>query len=418
MSSYLVFHHGTWWFRIRVPARLVGQHGPYIRQNLQTRDWSVARALALKLASEWLVRFSCPVSGPAYDTGATCTPPPSPDVVTPEQEHSSGPCRLSVASDENGLPKLIPYWSSLNQTLAASSVREYKAVAQSFQRQVAKPYTALDRTDVVRYRDHLLARGYARATVAKHMSIVSSLLQTAVDAGLLQHNVARGLRIPKPKVDALSRRSFTNEELRQIFSSPVYALGLRPRGGCGEAAAWVPAIAYATGARLVEICQLRVADVRSDSRHGPVLLFTDEAEGQRLKTTSSRREVPVHPALIQAGLLEYVTTVADARHEWLFPLIEPDHDGRRGGSFSQWFTRYLRSDTGCGIKDKRVVFHSFRHTFKTLCREAGISEEIHDALTGHAGKTVGRAYGTVPLVTLVSAVSRMSLPVPIPRITR
>jgi integrase len=39
------------------------------------------------------------------------------------------------------------------------------------------------------------------------------------------------------------------------------------------------------------------------------------------------------------------------------------------------------------------TFHSFRHTFKRACREAGLSEEIHHALTGHSGGGVGRAYG-------------------------
>jgi integrase len=39
------------------------------------------------------------------------------------------------------------------------------------------------------------------------------------------------------------------------------------------------------------------------------------------------------------------------------------------------------------------TFHSFRHTFKRACREAGISEEIHHALTGHSGGGVGRSYG-------------------------
>lgn len=39
------------------------------------------------------------------------------------------------------------------------------------------------------------------------------------------------------------------------------------------------------------------------------------------------------------------------------------------------------------------TFHSFRHTFKRACREAGLSEEVHNALTGHAGGGVGRRYG-------------------------
>ncbi len=39
------------------------------------------------------------------------------------------------------------------------------------------------------------------------------------------------------------------------------------------------------------------------------------------------------------------------------------------------------------------TFHSFRHTFKRACREAGLSEEVHHALTGHSGGGVGRRYG-------------------------
>lgn len=57
----------------------------------------------------------------------------------------------------------------------------------------------------------------------------------------------------------------------------------------------------------------------------------------------------------------------------------------------QWFGRYLRST--CGITDTTKVFHSFRHTFKRITRDAGINEELHDALTGHSSGGVGRSYG-------------------------
>ena len=43
-----------------------------------------------------------------------------------------------------------------------------------------------------------------------------------------------------------------------------------------------------------------------------------------------------------------------------------------------------------------------------MCREAAIEEEVHDALTGHAGGGVGRRYGNagVPLAVLSEAVAR------------
>jgi integrase len=40
------------------------------------------------------------------------------------------------------------------------------------------------------------------------------------------------------------------------------------------------------------------------------------------------------------------------------------------------------------------VFHSFRHGFKDALRAAGVSEDVNDALTGHAGgSSVARGYG-------------------------
>ncbi len=40
----------------------------------------------------------------------------------------------------------------------------------------------------------------------------------------------------------------------------------------------------------------------------------------------------------------------------------------------------------------------------TLCRAAGISEEVHDALTGHVSSSVSRRYGDMPIGPLVQAI--------------
>ena len=44
-----------------------------------------------------------------------------------------------------------------------------------------------------------------------------------------------------------------------------------------------------------------------------------------------------------------------------------------------------------------VVFHSLRHTFKDLCRNALIPRDLHHALTGHSNpgeaSNVGDEYG-------------------------
>jgi integrase len=59
-------------------------------------------------------------------------------------------------------------------------------------------------------------------------------------------------------------------------------------------------------------------------------------------------------------------------------------------AWTKWFRHYLAAHM---VDHPAKTFHSFRHTFKRACREAGLSEEIHHALTGHSGGGVGRRYG-------------------------
>ena len=63
------------------------------------------------------------------------------------------------------------------------------------------------------------------------------------------------------------------------------------------------------------------------------------------------------------------------------------------------------------VGEPSKVFHSFRHTFKRMCRDAGIGEELYDALTGHSGGGVGRRYGGgFGLKALSEAIGRIEVP--------
>jgi len=447
--SYLIIHHGSFWFQIRVPRPLVPKYGTVIRQNLQTTDRRVAQPLAYQLASHWLTQFTLergqagymPVPDLPHQAQPSAPQQPYPILMNPEwpavvpgampgvpaglsgvgqaesqQVAPAAPKRAHAPKKgiADSMQQLLGYWRQLHPEAVASTYKEMASVVKDFQKTIKKVPGDIDRTDIAAYRDKLIAAGKARSTVAKRIGFISTLLQNGYDAGALQQNVARGLKIPKPKVETFRRRAFTADELNRIFTSPVYTRSKRDLAGGGEAAPWVPLIALATGARLEEICQLLVNDIILDKDHGPLLRITDQGEGQRIKTSSSRRTIPIHPELVNAGLLEYHERVVESGYQWLFPALEPDHDGRKGGNFGKWFARYLRNTRGCGIKDRQVVFHSFRHTFKTLCREAGLPEEIHDVLTGHVSGSVGRGYGHVPLTVLVEAVSKIRFPVVFP----
>jgi integrase len=160
---------------------------------------------------------------------------------------------------------------------------------------VGKVPSELQRADIAAYRDYLIGKRLQRATVAKKVGSIGTLLQAAFDAGSLAQNVARGMRIPKAKVAPVGRRSFNDKELQQVFASPVFSQRKRFVSSGGEAAAWVPILALTTGARLEEICQLRIDDIECHAAHGPLMHITDEGKDQRVKTASSRRIVPLLP---------------------------------------------------------------------------------------------------------------------------
>jgi hypothetical protein len=70
-----------------------------------------------------------------------------------------------------------------------------------------------------------------------------------------------------------------------------------------------------------------------------------------------------------------------------------------------------------GFRRSATLYGSFRHGFKDALRAAGVSEDVNDALTGHAGGgTVGRTYGAKDMLKrfglpiLNDAVSKIRYP--------
>jgi integrase len=132
-------------------------------------------------------------------------------------------------------------------------------------------------------------------------------------------------------------------------------------------------------------------------------------KGASVKNKGSIRSVPLHPALIAEGFLDYVNGLP--KNGPLFPSVTPDRFGKRGGNGTKTIGRWVRDKVG--VTDKRKApNHSWRHRFADECRKAGISREIRFALDGHAGGEVGDKYGSegFPLRVLAEAVVKLRSP--------
>jgi integrase len=218
-----------------------------------------------------------------------------------------------------------------------------------------------------------------------------------------------------------TRAAFDKADLKAIFNSPVFTQGSRPLGGGREAAFWFPLIGLLSGMRLDEIAQLRLCDLRQDDDTGRWFFDVGRTGGRSTKTFSSIRYIPVHRELERIGLLRYRNSLiahGATIEDHLWPDVKTQGERPRSAAWSKWFGRYLRDK--CGIADTTKVFHSFRHTFKRMTRDAGLLEEQHDALTGHSsGGSVGRGYGKgFSLGPLVAAIDKVAVPINLSHLAR
>jgi len=246
-------------------------------------------------------------------------------------------------------------------------------------------------------RQHPEAQKITSGTVNKSLGGVQAISLWARDkGGMIPDDVpwADPFARMRLDVDDSDRAPFETEELKAIFSSPVFTKGQRPQGGKGEAAYWLPLLGLFTGARRGELASLRPSDVMHDPAIVAVSIYitANRKAGKRLKTRQSVRVVPVHPELIRVGFLDFVAAQAKTRGKdaWLFPQIAPGTTGVK--DWSKWFSRYIRE---LGVKDTAKVFHSFRHCFIDALRAANVnSDELNAALVGHGnGKRDGRVHG-------------------------
>ncbi len=124
-----------------------------------------------------------------------------------------------------------------------------------------------------------------------------------------------------------------------------------------------------------------------------VIHVTEDADdGLKIKTAGSERLVPVHPELEALGFIRFVEAAQKAGQARIFPALKPNKYGRLTAKWGEWFSLYKRDV--CGVTDGRMVFHSFRHTFKDNARNSGMIEGVQRQIMGHSGKDVADDYGS------------------------
>ncbi|MES2289688.1 MAG: DUF6538 domain-containing protein [Pseudomonadota bacterium] len=334
---------------------------------------------------------------------AVGSPAPVPALPSPVMEPDS----IMLDTD------VVDRWSK-ERRVSAKGIDTHRRVAEWFYTRVGrKPVADITKKDVLAFKDKLIDEGQSLANTGMKLSRLRTMLQWAYDNDLAPLNAADGVKVKDTQAGRYKRLPFDLAALNRIMAGPVYAYNLRPVQGRGEAAYWLPLLALFTGARVEELGQLRPSDVtqitypddNGDERQGWFLRITeDEDEGLRIKNASSERRVPLHPELERLGFIAFVEAMRKAHHARLFYLLRPDKYGRYTAKWGEWWSGYMRGD--CGITDRRMVFHSFRHTFKHHAGHVGMIEGVQRQIMGHTPGDVADDYrGGYSLFQLVQGMS-------------
>jgi integrase len=193
----------------------------------------------------------------------------------------------------------------------------------------------------------------------------------------------------KAKVAGSSYQPFTVAELQTLFAAMPREV--KPaRHTPDTALPWVALIAAFSGMRLEEIAQLTTADVRDERANGATVTIIDVHNGgeNKLKNETSARLIPVHSALVHAGLLDYVKALKAGP---LFPGLtrRESKGGKVGARVGELFRKRL---VALGLKREGLCFHSFRHTVAGALDAAGVPQSDAARVLGHA--VAGMSYGT------------------------
>lgn len=328
-SSYLQVRNGYYHFRLRTPKDLLGIiHHRELTKSLKTTDLKTARVSAIpflqgvrQTVSFLRSRIITPeqahnslVSLFNYKPKAVFSiPEKTLQKANMESVSLSGVVKSFVSDREKGwTPKTkmetLGVFRIITDLLGEKTpvtsidrplVRDFREMLLKLPPNVYKVYPKLTPLEVIKQVEEgkLQAVPMSITSVNKHISRLSTLMQFSIKDGHRLDNPASDMNLKEKRRQDEERKAYDREDLQRIIKKLPQDIKTPERY-------WVPLVCMFSGMRLDEACQLYREDIK---RVDDIwCLDINDSKDKKLKNTSSRRVIPVHPKLIDLGFVDYV----------------------------------------------------------------------------------------------------------------
>lgn len=383
---------GIWHFRFQIPPnhRHLFENRREIKKSLKTSDRESAIISSLELEIE--IRKTINNQSSSDQTKSKITPNILPNRKKPKplgltafdalekfcqykSDHISVKAVGMLKAKCSTVLGLInkTYLKSIRRSDAEDIARQLRLYPTNINKK--SQFNRLTGKEAIKLNNSLKLPTLSEESVKDYCQKLSSFFEWCVMNELTDINPFKAIKFRKHRKDSEAKNAYSVSDLKRIFGTEIHTQKKYKH----TYYYWLPLLAYFTGARLNELCQLYKQNIHNQDGVW-IIEIDDRFEGQKLKNPASRRIVPIHNKLLELGFMEFVKTNS---HERLFPELKSGRDGF-GSAASKWFARFK---TRLGFK-KGHDFHSFRHTVATQLKRAGVSHVEAGEILGHTQNNI------------------------------
>jgi len=383
MPSHIQLRGGTYYARLNIPKDMRLHWGKSeLIQSLKTSDYKIAQARAMSVIGDWKQEFHQLRTGEAsferramevrMDTDESRV---DADTAMSDKdhyiEHAADQLQENTGKRfrEIARGKLTPFSVLVDDFILQWGVgAKTKSMARTAIMRVAKGLPTIEEATFKRVGELIAADSTSAGTKRKNYGFVAQYWQyldnrEVINAG--KNPFAKRKYKEKSGSTTVKRQAFSKAHVVQLYKE---ALKLKD----SQLTSLIFIGAY-TGARIEEICSLKVHDVQEVE--GILCIKIIDA-----KTDAGVRTIPVHTQII-AHLFQLIK---DSKDGYVLSGLTFNKYEDRSNAVGKRFGR-LKKKLGFG---NEYVFHSIRKTVITIFENLGVGEGLTADIVGHEKKTI------------------------------